>query len=368
VAVNYDVIVVGGGPVGAASARELAVAGRRVLVLEPGGDMGQAWHAAAGMLAPQIEAEPDGPLLELGLAGRELYSTLAPVLRETTGVDIGLWREGIAHVAAGEAEAAELRARCAWQRQHSFLSDWLDADEVRARWPWLGPTSGALWAAREGALEPEKLVAALLADAQRLGATVQQDMVLAVVQRGDRVSGVVGERDRYSAPDVLLAAGAWCAAIEGIPRPVAVAPVRGQMAALPWPAGARRGIVYGHGGYLMARGDEAILGSTMEYVGFRSDTTSAGLARIFGAATALCPSFSTSAVKRTWAGLRPVTPDGRPIIGAEPRLPGLWYATGHGRNGILLAGITGVIVRQLLAGEPTVEEIDAYAPARFWSW
>lgn len=365
---SYDVIVVGGGPIGAASARELALAGRRVLVLEPGGERGQAWHAAAGMLAPQIEAEPDDPLLELGLAGRELYSSLAPALRETTGIDIGLWREGIAHVAANEAEAADLRARCAWQRQHSFLSDWLDAQEVKARWPWLGVTAGALWAPREGALEPEKLVAAMLADATRLGATVHEDLALAVLQRGDRVTGVVGKRDRYDAADVLLAAGAWSGSVEGVPRPVAVAPVRGQMAALPWPEGARRAIVYGHGCYLVARGDEAILGSTMEYVGFRPETTSAGLARLFGAATALCPSLSSAAVKRTWAGLRPVTPDGRPIIGAEPRLPGLWYATGHGRNGILLAGITGVIVRQVMTGESAVEDLDMYAPRRFWSW
>jgi len=368
VAANYDVIVVGGGPVGAAAARELAVSGRRVLVVESDGDLGQGWRAAAGMLAPQIEADPEDPLLELGLAGRELYSTLAGALRETTGIDIGLWREGIAHVAATEAEAGELRARCAWQRQHSFLSDWLDAEEVKARWPWLGPTAGALWAAREGALEPEKLVAALLADTERLGSVVVRDTVLAIDQRGDRVAGVVSENARYGAPDVLLAAGAWSGTIEGMPRPLAVAPVRGQMAAVPWPASARRAIVYGHGGYLLARGDEAILGSTMEYVGFRPETTSAGLARIFGVATALCPALSTAGVRRTWAGLRPVTPDGRPIIGSEPRLPGLWYATGHGRNGILLAGITGLIVRQLLDGEPTVEDIDAYAPTRFWSW
>ncbi len=322
---SYDVIVVGGGPVGAACARELSLLGRRVLVLEPGGEMGQGWRAAAGMLAPQIEARDEDPLLELGLAGRELYTALAGPLRETTGIDIGLWREGIAWVAADEAEASELRSRCAWQRQHSHLSDWLDADEVKARWPWLGPTAGALWAAREGALEPEKLVGALLADA-------------------------------------------WSGAVEGLPRPLAVAPVRGQMAALPWPEGARRGIVYGHGCYLLARGSEAIVGSTMEYVGFRPEVTSAGLARIFGGVTALCPTLTTAAVKRTWAGLRPVTPDGLPIIGAEPRLPGLWYATGHGRNGILLAGITGVVIRQLIAGEPTVEDIDAFAPTRFWSW
>ena len=149
------------------------------LLLEAGGEMGQAWSAAAGMLAPQIEAEPEDPLLELGLAGRELYSTLAAALRETTGIDIGLWREGIARVAANEAEAADLRARCAWQRQHGHLGDWLDADEVRARWPWLGPTAGALWAPHEGALEPERLVEALLADAERLGATL-------VAGHGDR--------------------------------------------------------------------------------------------------------------------------------------------------------------------------------------
>src|SRR5690349_12811200 len=161
--------------------------------------MGQGWRAAAGMLAPQIEAQPEDPLLELGLAGRELYSTLAPALRETTGIDIGLWREGIAHVAATEAEAAELRARCAWQRQHGFLSDWLDAGEVAARWPWLGRTVGALWAPREGALDPVKLVAALLADATRLGAVVRADAAAALLQRGERVAGVVGRQEHYLA-------------------------------------------------------------------------------------------------------------------------------------------------------------------------
>ena len=367
-AASYDVIVVGGGPVGAACARELARVGRRVAVLEPGGRLGQAWQAAAGMLAPQIEAHGDTPLLELGLAGREHYSALAPELREATGIDIGLWREGIAWVAASDTEAAELRSKVAWQRQHSHLSDWLDADEVKARFPWLGPTWGALWAAREGALEPEKLVEALLADAQRSGAAVVNDAAVGVEQQGDRVTGVAGRASRYAAADVVLCAGAWTGTIDGVPRPVAVAPIRGQMAALPWPEGHRRGIVYGHGAYLVARNGEAIAGSTMEYVGFRPETTATGLARLYSGVTALCPALTSSTVKRTWAGLRPVTPDGLPIIGAEPRLSGLWYATGHGRNGILLAGITGVIVRQLLAGEPTVEEIDAYAPSRFWSW
>jgi glycine oxidase len=140
------------------------------------------------------------------------------------------------------------------------------------------------------------------------------------------------------------------------------------MAAFPWPAAGRRAIVYGRGGYLVARGDEAIAGSTMEYAGFHPEVTSAGLARVFASATALCPTLTSAEVRRTWAGLRPVTPDGLPIIGAEPRLRGLWYATGHGRNGVLLAGLTGVLVRQLVTGDTPMEDLGPFAPDRFWRW
>ncbi|HEX6105533.1 MAG TPA: glycine oxidase ThiO [Gemmatimonadales bacterium] len=365
---TYDVAIIGGGPVGAACARELARAGRRVLVLEAGGEMGQGWRAAAGMLAPQIEAEVEDPLLELGLAAREHYRSLADELLDSTGIDIGLWQEGIAAVAADEVEAAALRSRVAWQRQQGLLSDWLDTEEVRARWPWLGATQGALWAAHEGALEPERLVAALLADARQSGAELVADRVIGIECRGDRVAGVIGSHGRYPAGEVVLAAGPWSPLIEGVPRPLAVAPVRGQMAALPWPAGARRAIVYGRDCYIVARGDEAILGSTMEYVGYRPEVTSAGLGRIFAAATALCPSLHRAEVRRTWSGLRPVTADGLPILGPEPRLQGLWYATGHGRNGILLAGLTGLLVKQLVAGEPTAEDLLPFSPERFWKW
>jgi glycine oxidase len=136
------------------------------------------------------------------------------------------------------------------------------------------------------------------------------------------------------------------------------------MAALPWPAELGRAIVYHKDCYLLARGEEAILGSTMEFVGFHPEVTSDGIARIFAATLALSPGLVRGKVKRTWAGLRPVTPDWLPIVGAEPRVPGLWYATGHGRNGILLAGITGVMIREMLDGKP-VKEAASWSPTRF---
>ena len=365
---SYDVVVVGGGVVGAACARELARSGRSVAVLDPQGARGQAWQASAGMLAPQIEGRQGDLLFELGLAGRELYCELAGTLREETGVDIGLWRGGSAAVALSETEAADLRSRVAWQRQQGHLCDWLDAGEVRERYPWLGPSVGALWAPHEGALDPVRLVEALRVDARAHGAALIDDEAIALDRRGDRAAGVTGRRARYPAGQVVLAAGAWVRLIGGLPRPLPVEPVRGQMLALPWPDGVERAIVYHRDCYLLARGDEAVAGSTMEYVGYDASVTSAGLARILAAAGALCPPLAQAGVSRSWAGLRPVTSDGMPILGAEPRLAGLWYAAGFGRHGVLLAGITAMLLRLMMCGQTPTEDLTPLRPQRFYEW
>src|SRR4051794_1417031 len=316
------------------------------------------------MLAPQIEANGTDPLLRLGVAARDHYRPLAESLQNSTSIDIGLWQEGIARVAGDDQEAEELRAKVASQQQQGYTASWLGAAEVGRRWPWLGPTAGALWAERDGALDPALLVEALLADAIRHGAELATDRVVAVEQTGGRVSGVLGEAGRYRAGEVVVAAGAWSAGLGGLPRSLPLEPVRGQMAALPWPRGIGRAIVYHKDCYLLARANEAILGSTMERVGFRPEVTQDGIARIFAATMSLCPGLIRGKLRRTWAGLRPVTPDALPIIGPEPRLPGLWYATGHGRNGILLAGITGVLIRRLFGGEHPLEVL-AFSPDRF---
>lgn len=169
----------------------------------------------------------------------------------------------------------------------------------------------------------------------------------------------------YSAGNVVLAAGAWTGLLQGLPRAISVRPVRGQMAALPWPHDIARAIVYHKDSYLLARAGEAIIGSTMEDAGFNPEVTAGGMAQIFSATMALCPSLLRAKVRRSWAGLRPMTSDALPVIGAEPLLEGLWYATGHGRNGILLAGITGVLIRQLLEHEPPTIGLEAFDPGRF---
>lgn len=366
-ATSFDVIVIGGGALGAACAREVALEGRRVLVLERGGELGQAWRAAAGMLAPQIETDYFEPLYELGVAGRERYVGLAEELKSTTGLDIGLWREGIARVASDEAEANDLRANVAHQRQQGHRCDWLDAGEVRERWPWVRPVLGALWAPHDGALDPVMLVQALLADASRLGATVAQATVKGIRREGDRVVGVIADQV-YSADDVIVAAGAWAGRIEGLPRPLSVEPVRGQMAALPWPREAHRAVLYHRDCYVLARGDEALLGSTMEYSGFDASVTDAGQQSIWANVRTLCPDFAPLRPTRTWAGLRPVTPDGLPVLGPAPDVSHLWYACGHGRNGILLAGISALLIHQMIKGEPVHEHVRALSPARMWTW
>jgi glycine oxidase len=332
-----------------------------VLVIERGTDEGASWRAAAGMLAPQIEASPDDPLYQLGLLSRDRYADLAVALRESTGIDVQFWQEGIVRLATHEADATALRARAAWQRERGQESEWLEPDAVRYRWPWLGPSEGALWAAREAALNPIRLVEALLADAKLAGADINRQRVIGLAEDG---ATVVCEHDRFAADHIVIAAGTWSSQLTGLPRPLPVVPVRGQMAAFPWPEHIAESIVYGPHVYLVARDGEAIVGSTMEHAGFDPRVTEAGLSSVLAGVTPLCPVLASLPLKRTWAGLRPMTPDGLPILGREPDKPWLWYATGHGRNGILLAGITGVVIARLINEQP-IPDVHALRPERF---
>jgi len=359
--------VIGGGAVGAACARALAASGARVTVVRPPDVPGEAWRAAAGMLAAQIEAGPQEPLFNLGIAGRAFYRREAPLLAEATGIEIGLAQDGILQVATTEAQVEAFKAKVAWQRQQAQRADWLEPEELEEGWPWLRPGFGGFWAPEDGTLDPVALVEACLADAGRHGGRLVEDRITGLWREGDRLLGAIGEAERHPADAVVVAAGAWSGRLEALPRPLSIEPVRGRMLATAWPDRARSATVYGDHCYLLKRGDEMLAGATMEHTGFDLGPAPEAVAEFVSRLTAVYPPIAAAPVHREWAGLRPGTPDGLPIIGPEPRLPGLWYATGHGRNGILLAGITGELIAQGIAGEPIPDELHLVRPGRFWN-
>jgi glycine oxidase len=362
-----EVVIVGGGAVGAACARELSRAGRSVLVVDRGDRVGEGWRASAGLLAPQIDASEGDPLFELSVAGREYFRGAALELLDTTRIDIELYDGGVIRVAHGATEVDRLKESLAWQRQQGHRTEWLDPDELKSEWPWLGPADGALFAPHDGSVDPIRLVEALRADAERLGARFVSDTVQRLDTVGGRVVAAVGG-SRHEGAEFVLAAGAWTGRLAGLPRPVSVEPVKGQMAALPWPSGVPPFLAYGSGAYVLHRRGEALVGATKEHAGFSIAVSDAAIETLVTSGRSLLPGLGSAKATRSWAGLRPGTPDGLPIVGREPSVRGLWYATGHGRNGILLSGITGVVLGHLMAGEATFEDIEVMRPERFWSW
>ncbi|MFN2571033.1 MAG: glycine oxidase ThiO [Gemmatimonadales bacterium] len=362
---SSEVLVAGGGVIGAACARALALKGLTVLLCEPGPEHGAASTASAGILGAQIERTDDA-LRALGLRGRDLYDGLAAELTETTGIDIGLWREGVASLAFDETEAELLREAVARQRQAGLRCDWLAAADVAERFPAVAPCVGAMFAPEDGAVNAPALSRALLADARERGVQVSRARVNRIRTILGRVTEVATSAGTVRVEHVIVAAGAWSPHIEHLPRTLPVAPVRGQIAALPWPDGMPRAVIYFDHGYIVARDGEALVGSTMEHVGFDASVTESGVAQLMHLGQRLLPCLP-GVPTRTWAGLRPMTPDGRPIVGPDPDVRGLWYATGHGRNGILLAGLTAEIIASLVTTGTCEVEIASLAPERFTS-
>src|SRR3989441_7141407 len=285
---SCEVLVAGGGIIGAACARALALRGLRVLICDPGRDPAAASAASAGILGPQIEGT-DETLRALGLRARDLYGTLAPQLVEPTGVDIGLWREGIASLAFDEPEADRLRDAVAHQRQAGLRCDWLEPGDVAERFPATAPCLGALFAPEDGAVDAPALTRALRADAQRGGAQTLAARVNRINTILGRITGVETTAGKIKAEHVIIAAGAWSPRIEHLPRRLPVEPVRGQMAAAPWPADMPRTVLYYDHGYVLARSGEAIFGSTMERVGCDGGVTQAGKTRSVGGGRRLLP-------------------------------------------------------------------------------
>jgi glycine oxidase len=356
---GFDAIFVGGGVIGLACAWRAAQRGARVAVLERAEPPAGATRVAAGMLAPVGElafGEPE--LLEMTLAAARLYPDFVAELEAVTGEASGYARQGALHIALDRDEAAELRRVHDLQRSLGLEAEWLPPRRCRALEPGLTPSfNGGVHAPGEAAVDPRALTRALLAALAAAGAEVRTGTdVVAGVFEGERLAGVrtaAGEELRAEA--VVLAAGAWSGRAEWLPehaRPP-VRPVKGQVVELRSrdddpPCGR---IVASERVYLVPRPDgRLIVGATSEEQGFDTAVTAGGVHELLREAYRLLPDIAEMELIDSMAGLRPGTPDNLPLIGAGA-IDGLILATGHYRNGILLAPLTAETIADLLAGD-----------------
>jgi glycine oxidase len=362
------VVIVGGGVIGCSIAYYLAQEGVKVTVLDRGEIGGEASRAAAGMLAPL--AEEDGPFQKLGLASLRMFPDLVAALKQECGVDIEYLRSGILRIALTEEEAEHLGGFARRRPSPGLELHWLDPGELRAIEPGLSSAArGALYSPEEHQVNADRLVQALAKAATGHGADLRQNTrVTGLVRQGMRVTGVRTANGTLAAGHVVLAAGAWTARlVEGVDAVrLPVFPVRGQMMALPASRSTLRHIVWGEQGYLVPKANGLVFaGATVERVGFRKNVTVEGLDALKRMTMSLMPRLGSLNAVDAWAGFRPGSADGLPILGPLPGWQGLTVATGHFRNGILLAPITGRLIARSILDSSADEALAPFSPARF---
>jgi len=370
---SIRVAIVGAGIVGLGIAWRLAARGATVAVYERGKAGSGASHAAAGMLAACCEAEPgEEALVALGRESQARWPDFAEELGRASGVDVALRREGTLVVALNADDQAEIFHRLEFQRRLGLELEWLSAAATRAREPHLSrKIAGALFSPHDHQVDNRKLVAALRIAAANSGAQIcEHRPVKDILVQGGRAAGLIFEDGTTSAADaVLIAAGAWSRGIGGIPselRPP-VRPIKGQMLALRMDPGAPlvTHVLRVPGAYLVPRSDGRLLvGATVEEKGFDQEITAGGMLSLLDAAWRAIPAIEELAIEEIWAGHRPGSRDDAPVLGPGP-LDGLFYATGHHRNGILLAPVTADAMAQLVLDDVVDPAIRPFGAERF---
>jgi glycine oxidase len=322
---------------------------------------------AAGMLAPVTEADfgEEGPL-RVNMLARERWPGFAAELEEVTGLPTGYRDSGALVVAADRDDAEALRRLHEFQRSLGLGSEWLTPSRCRSLEPWLSPRiAGGILAPQDGSADPRATVRALARAAEEMELGVE---VEAIEHDGSAVTGVRTSAGAIGCEQVVVAAGPWSASLAPLGNGPPVRPVKGQILELRT-RGAMESpfehVLRTPRCYLVSRGDgRVVLGATVEEQGFDTAVTADGVFRLLEAAWEVLPEVGELEVVAARAGLRPGTPDNAPVVGPG-ELEGLIWATGHWRNGVLLAPLTADAVAGLLAGEPLPEELPALRPARF---
>jgi glycine oxidase len=370
---SFDVAVVGGGVIGLAVAWRASREGLRTAVLERGEPGAGTSRVAAGMIAPVSEARrAEQHMLRLGLASARAYPAFVEELIDASGRDPGYLACGTIAAARDQDEAEALGRELALRESLGLPVTRLKASEARRLEPSLAPTLRlALDVPDDHAIDPRRLTAALAGAAANAGVNIKVGTEVAgVTIADDRVEGVqLADGELVRAEQVVIAAGPWCGALAGIPDDarVPIRPVKGQVLRLHDPAGPgllTRALRM-HAGYVVPRGDgRYVIGATMEERGFDTTVTAGPVFELLRDTIELLPGASELVIDELSSGLRPTTPDSAPALGAGA-VPGLHWATGHYRHGVLLAPITAEILAAALQGEAPSELAAPFSPARF---
>ena len=341
-----EVAVVGGGVAGLGIAWQLAEAGRRVVLFERARlGRGATW-AAAGMLAPSAELSFEE--LDLHALSRESlrrWPAFARDLERASGVDVGYRDDGTLVVADDRDSARALRRLFAFQQEHGARVEWLTGDEALDLEPLLSPRlPAAIHSPDDHQVDNRALAEALATAAERAGVEVREHTAVRSIEPDDDGPAVIlAGGERLEARAVVLAAGAWSAAVGGLTPTPPVRPVKGQMLSLrlaPERGLDLRHVVRSPDAYLVPKPDgRLVIGATSEEVGEDTAVTAGGLYRLLEGAVEIVPGVEEMDLVETWAGLRPASRDHAPLLGRSPH-PGVVYATGHYRHGILLAPVT----------------------------
>lgn len=369
---NFQVLIIGGGVIGLSLARELQRRGvEKIGILEKNQICGaEASSAAAGMLAPQSEADRIDDFFRFCAESRDSYPEFAAGLFDETGTDIELDRNGTLYLAFNDEEAAELERRYAWQKNANLQIEKLTAQEVLEIEPNVSPNVvfGLLFP-NDWQVENRRLIAALKDSIERSSIEVYTDTeVRRLLIENGAVIGAETANRKFYAEKIVLSAGAWSSLIdaESYHFPLKMEPIRGQMLSF---QGAERlfsKVIYTARGYLVPRRSGRILaGATVEHVGFDKSLTAAGEEFLRHNAFEIAPGLAKLQLSEKWAGLRPQAADSLPILGAFPGVKNLFAATAHYRNGILLAPKTAEIMADAITGSGESAYLKAFGPQRF---
>ncbi|WP_246050040.1 glycine oxidase ThiO [Aquibacillus sediminis] len=361
---HYDAIVVGGGVNGGAVAYALAKRGKTVLLLEKDRLASKSSGAAAGMLAAQAELNEDGPLFQLARASRSMFPAIAEEIKSLTGIDIELINKGMLKIAQSEEQEQQYKDIIAIQQAANEQADWLTGAEVRRLEPALADTiRGAMYIEKDGQVSAPKLSLGLLKAAVVQGAIIKEHVTVeSFLFEKSHVTGVSTNQGTFTGDHVIVTGGAWSQQLLAqTGMHLQTYPVKGECLSVQSNQPLLSRTIFSHGCYLVPKvGGRIVIGATVKPDSFNENVTMGGIATLMEKAKNLVPKVTEAEWERAWAGIRPQTNDGLPYLGEHPNYNGLSVATGHFRNGILLAPITGELIADLVDRKPTAIDLTPF--------